>query len=713
MNRKILVYLTIVGVCGAGLWAILQQGDSLQASKYLPPATAVAQTAPNVWKSFHENIQSPGAILLLQIFTIIVAARALGWLMVKIKQPTVVGEILAGIALGPSLAGLFLPALGGFLFPPASLPNLQFLSQIGLILFMFIIGMELDLHSLRQTARDAVVISHAGVVFPFVLGVCLAWFIYREFAPEHITFLAFALFIGVAMSVTAFPVLARIAQERGITKQREGIISLAAAAADDVTAWCMLAVVIAIVKAGSVASAGLTILFTVVFVALMIYAVKPLLEKIATRSFAPETVNKPLLALIFSLLILSAFTTEIIGVHALFGAFIAGVIIPANPKFRRVLANKIEDISLVLLLPLFFVLTGLRTQIGLLDSAHLWIVCGWVILIAVAGKFLGSALAARLVGNSWRESLIVGALMNTRGLMGFVVINIGYDLGVLNAAVFSMMVVMALVTTCMTGPALDAIDYFFKKVKPVVTGLVGEGVKALKLLISFGSPASGVRLLDLASQLGWTSPDSLHLTAAHLSPSADISPKEAEFFEKESFEPILAAASERRLRLQTYYKATNNLVQEIERYAGGGGFDLMLVGGSRPLFSNEETGGVVHHFYEAMETPVAALIDRGFETLRQILIVADGVADHFLLRYLQSVDLNPDAAVTLLDVMDAFKDHIYDGFSRITVLQGLAFDPASLARYDLLLVSRAYWERARRLHSEWTESCPSVVVINK
>jgi Kef-type K+ transport system membrane component KefB len=278
--------------------------------------------------------------------------------MNKIGQPTVVGEIIAGIFLGPSLLGLFFPEFSNFLFPIESLNNLQLLSQIGLILFMFIIGMELDITILRKSAHDAVVVSHASIIFPYFLGVSLAYFLYANFAPSNISFTAFALFIGIAMSITAFPVLARIVQERDLTKNHIGTLAITCAAVDDVTAWSLLAVVIAIVKAGDITGALFTIFFSVLYVLFMLLVVKRFLNKIAQTYFTRETVNKPILALLFAILLISSYLTEVIGIHALFGAFMAGVIIPANPSFRRVLADKIEDFSLVFLLPLVY--TGLR-----------------------------------------------------------------------------------------------------------------------------------------------------------------------------------------------------------------------------------------------------------------------------------------------------------------------------------------------------------------
>ncbi|MBI3883373.1 MAG: cation:proton antiporter [Sphingobacteriales bacterium] len=424
----------------------------------------ISSTA-SVADQFIHNIKSPLGLLLLQIITILSVSKLFGLLFSTFGQQTVVGEMIAGIFLGPSIIGVLFPAFSAFLFPKTSLPNLQFLSQIGLVLFMFIIGMELDIEKLKHKAHNALVISHASIIFPYFLGVLSSYILYEQFAPANVSFLSFSLFLGIAVSITAFPVLARILQERNMSKTALGTMVLTCAAADDVTAWCILAVVVAIVKAGSVLSALFTIGLAVIFVIIMIYVVRPFVTKLSNnkKHNDTETVNKTLMAIVFFILISAAYIAEIIGIHALFGAFLAGAIMPQKIKFRELLADKIEDISVMLLLPIFFAFTGLRTQIGLLSEGHLWAYCGLIIFIAVLGKLGGSSIAAKLVGYSWKDSFSIGTLMNTRGLMELIVLNIGYDLGILSPSIFAIMVLMALTTTFMTGPLLNLIDYFDRK----------------------------------------------------------------------------------------------------------------------------------------------------------------------------------------------------------------------------------------------------------
>ncbi len=457
-------YLIITGSLIALIYWIIRLGEKVH-QKSTKLQLDVVDTGSQ-WKNFinglANNLNHPLAVLLAQIATIILVAHLFGWVCTRIKQPVVVGEMIAGILLGPSFLGMHFPELSANLFPKASMGNLQFVSQVGLILFMYIVGMEISLKTLRDKAYDAVIISHASIFIPFTLGVGLSYFLYMRFAPAGVSFSVFALFSGVAMSITAFPVLARIVQERGINKTKLGTISLTCAAADDVSAWCILAALIAFVKAGTFINGLFTVVMAIGYVVVMIKVVRPFLQRLSEKYSRAETMTRPVIAIYFLALILSAYTAEIIGIHALFGAFMAGAIMPDSESFRKIFIDKVQDVALVLLLPLFFVFTGLRTQIGLLNDPYLWQITTLIIFVAVLGKFAGSALAAKYVGQSWKDSLSIGALMNTRGLMELVVLNIGYDLGVLSSEIFTMMVLMAIITTCMTGPALDLINKVFK-----------------------------------------------------------------------------------------------------------------------------------------------------------------------------------------------------------------------------------------------------------
>ena len=416
------------------------------------------QNSGSLTDGLWQNFRAPVSILLLQIVVIIAVARLFSTLFRRIAQPPVMGEMIAGIVLGPSVLGFFFPAAMAFLFPQTSLETLRLLSQLGVILFMFIVGMELNVRHVKEKGSAAVMISHASIIVPFILGAALSLFLYRGLAPPGTSFSAFALFIGVAMSITAFPVLARILEDRGLTQTALGSIALTCAAVDDVTAWCILALVIAIVQASGITVSLVTLVFTLLFAATMIFVVRPQLRRLVTQATGSHVHTRRLIAGVLAFVLISALATETIGIHALFGAFIAGVVMPPSADFRTFLRDKLDAFSASALLPLFFVFTGLRTQITLLNDWQSWALCGVIILVAIAGKLGGSMLMSRWTGMSWSQSFSIGVLMNTRGLVELVVLNIGYDLGILSDRIFAMMVLMALVTTFMTGPLLSLVN---------------------------------------------------------------------------------------------------------------------------------------------------------------------------------------------------------------------------------------------------------------
>jgi Kef-type K+ transport system membrane component KefB len=393
------------------------------------------------------------ALLLAQIAIVILVSRGLGLITRLLGQPMVIAEMVAGIVLGPSLFGLLFPHAYAALFPTTSLPVLKMLSQFGLVLFMFLVGLELDPALLRGRRRASVAISHTSIALPFVLGVGGAWWLYGTHAPKGVAFLPFALFLGTAMSVTAFPVLARILTERGLTQSRVGAIAIACAAVDDVTAWCLLAVVVAIAHAHAVTDALWTIGLAALFSAFMLLVARPALRHLGAR-VAKVGLGTTTLASVLLMLMVSAGIAEVIGIHALFGAFLFGAVLPKDDGLAKQLAEKLESVAVVLLMPLFFAFSGLRTRIGLVSGVDQWLIVAALIGIATLGKFGGSAVAARLTGMRWREASAIGVLMNTRGLMELIVLNVGVELGVITPTMFTMLVLMALVTTFATTPIL-------------------------------------------------------------------------------------------------------------------------------------------------------------------------------------------------------------------------------------------------------------------
>jgi len=746
-------YITTIGVFSVLMYWIILMGIKLEKGRQIKVAVSEKTKWNDFTDSLLHNLEHPLAILLAQIVTIIFAARFFGWVFKKIGQPTVIGEIIAGIVLGPSVIGTVFPEFSATLFPPQSLGNLQFLSQIGLILFMFVIGMELDLGVLQTKAKDAVVISHASIVFPFALGLWLAYFIYQSFAPVGIQFISFGLFMGIAMSITAFPVLARIVQERGIHKTKLGTIVITCAAADDITAWCILAAVIAIVKAGSIVSSFYTILLAAAYVLLMIKVVRPFLKRVGDLHTSKESLSKSIVAIFFLTLIVSSYATEVIGIHALFGAFMAGAIMPENIKFRNLFIEKIEDVAVVLLLPLFFVFTGLRTQIGLLNDPYLWKVTGLIILVAVIGKFAGSALAAKYTGQNWKDSLTIGALMNTRGLMELVVLNIGYDLGVLTPEIFAMMVIMALVTTFMTGPALNLIKWALKT-KPVQPVAETEVMRQFKLLFSFSKPESGKVLLRLATSLTGNEKNSAALTAMHISPTNELHQFDIEEYEKEVFEPVLEASAQMQQPIATLFKASADIDNEITSLANKGDYDLLLiemeesiyegsflgkllgfttriinpekllntVTGKENLFDNSNFDEGTRLILSKSTIPVGVFVDKKFEKAEHICIPFYDEKDSFLITYAQKFIRNSGAQVVILDTEGHIKNNLqcrekitaaqHASPNHILLITQTGVEKEFLKQQDLILISTESWKKMVESKSRWLQSMPSTLIIS-
>lgn len=493
-RRLVLAYLLMVLVLGAGILWLLRVGSGLETGNRrdstrnaMTSAAEVRSPPPTVRAhSWREALTRPLGLLLLQIIVVVLMARVFGKLFALIGQPPVIGEIAAGIVLGPSLFGRLFPGMFQALFPTTSLELLKILSQIGIVLFLFVVGLELDVKRLRAKVHAAVVISHASILLPCLLGVALSLFLYRTYAGASVSFCAFALFMGIAMSITAFPVLARILEDSGLSRTPLGNLAITCAAADDVTAWTLLAVVVSVATAGGPGSAVWTLTLVVAFVLLMLLLVQPLLRRVLRPAVERGVPTKAVTAAVLLLLFGSALATEVIGIHALFGAFLAGIIMPTSERFRGFLKERLESFSSILLLPLFFALTGLRTQIGLLSDAGSWIACGAIVAVATLGKLGGTMAAARWTGLGWNDSFAIGALMNTRGLIELIALNVGYDLGILSPRIFVMMVLMALVTTLSTQPLLSLAARLRNSGKPGILFHESAG-RRRKPMVSFGN----------------------------------------------------------------------------------------------------------------------------------------------------------------------------------------------------------------------------------
>ena len=393
--------------------------------------------------------------LLIQIPFVILVTLTSGAVARRLGQSRVIGEIVGGILLGPSVFGRFAPTAEGALFPPSSIASFEMLSTVGLILFLFLIGTEVNIEHLYHQRATAALASTLSILAPFAFGVLLAHPLRTRFAPQGIRNLPFVMFLGIAMSITAFPVLARILEERGIQSTSLGTTAITCAAVDDLVAWILLAVALALAGVGGgPLSMAIRLMGLTIYLLVMIGVVRPIAARFL-RLRQSRGLSIELLAVMVAFAFASAATTDALGLHPLFGAFLAGVCFPRINSLRETLRGRLEMLVSVLLLPLFFALTGMRTRLDLLDKPIMWLWAGIVLLAAMFGKIGGATAAARWTGQSWRDSLALGALLNTRGLVELIVLNIGYNVGVFSPTLFTMLVVMALVTTMCTTPFLN------------------------------------------------------------------------------------------------------------------------------------------------------------------------------------------------------------------------------------------------------------------
>ena len=721
-KKNYLIYAVMLLLFGALIYMAIEEGDRF--SHHAVASSTVAEDTPfTMFCQFvTDNLHHPLSILLIQIIAVLLMVRLFGFLFKHIGQPGVIGEIVAGIVLGPSVLGYFFPDVFQALFPPESLTNLELLSQVGLVLFMFVIGMELDFSVLKNKINETLVISHAGILVPFFLGIVASYWIYEEYAAAQTAFLPFALFIGISMSITAFPVLARIIQERNMTKTSLGTLAIASAANDDVTAWCLLAVVIAIAKAGTFASALYAIGLTALYIIIMFMVVRPFLKKVGEVYANQEVINKTFVALILLILIISSTLTEIIGIHALFGAFMAGVVMPPSIGFRKVMMEKVEDIALVFFLPLFFAFTGLRTEIGLINSPALWGVCLLLITVAVAGKLGGCAVAARLVGESWKDSFTIGTLMNTRGLMELVALNSGYEMGVLPPSIFVILVIMALVTTFMTTPLLHLVERIFARREERLSA-------KLKLVFCFGRPESGRSLLSIFFLLFGKKMKAAQVVAAHFTVGTDLNPLNAEQYARDSFSLVDEKASELGLSVENRYRVTDKLVQDMIRLARKERPDMFLLGaGSKYRPDTAGSSGVlwlslfrdkIDDVMEQVKCPVAVFVNRGYSGSSPVSFVLGGVIDAFLLTYLESMlEGGAQVHLFLFDTDDeAFRQSTdpilakYSSQIRTQPFSGAA-NLTSAAKDGLLVMSHLSYTKLSE-EEEVFRDLPSLLVIRR
>lgn len=583
-------------------------------------------------------------LVLIEVLIVIGLSRLMGLGFRWIKQPLVIGEIVAGIMLGPSLFGLIAPELAAAIFPAEAVPFLNVLSQVGLIFFMFLIGLELDPKYLKGQMEIAVITSHVSILVPFALGTVLSLLLYPLLSDSSVSFTAFTLFLGSAMSITAFPVLARIITEHNLQGTKLGTLALTCAAVDDVTAWCLLALAIAVTRTNSMAGAIPTLLLSAVYIAFMLTVGRKFLQRLSVYYDRQGGLDQFALAGIYMGVVFSALITELIGIHLIFGAFLLGTIMPKNGELSHELAVKTEDFVLTFLLPVFFAYSGLRTQIGLLNTPRLWLLCAAVVGVAIVGKYVGTYIAARVNGIENREASALGWLMNTRGLTELIVLNIGLSLNVISPVMFTMLVIMALVTTFMTAPLLEwtypkhlirkdltepdlsKVEPTYKILVPIANPNTQKGLIQMAAALVFDQsaiardsaepitePSVGIYPLSLI-QLGG---DDYAVASRPAEVERQIGKRQARLDELvQSLEP-----PEIRRLVHSIVQTSSDVGREVARVADADRMDLILVGWHRPAFIQNRLGGAVGQILNTAQTDVVIFVEKEHDLPWQNLLV--------------------------------------------------------------------------------------------
>lgn len=596
---------------------------------------------------------------IVQLGLVVLCSRLLGLVTRRIGQPAVIAEIAAGILLGPSLFGLVAPEAYRLVFAPESLKVLGLVSQLGLVLFMFLVGLELDPSKLRSKTRAAVAISNASIALPFGLGVLLAYSLRERFEETNAPPLAFALFMGSAMSITAFPVLARILREQRLLTTTVGSLALTCAAIDDVSAWCILAFVVAVARAGGVESAVLTTALAAVFIGVMFWLVRPLLERVGARISERRALTQDAVAVTMLLLFASSLVSELIGIHALFGAFLFGVILPKTGSFAHALSEKIGELTLVILLPLFFAYSGIRTQIGLLNSVESLMPMLLVLGVACLGKFGGATLAARLTGSDWREASAIGVLMNTRGLMELIVLNIGLDLGVIGPKLFTMMVLMALTTTFIATPLIR----WFYPPELMARELAGplperSSTEApFAVLVCVADARVGPSLLTLTLALSHQGGARIHALSLKRPHESAVIAEHADEPGQPSLAPLLERAVELGVAVEPLGFSSIDPALDIAHVAETKRAELILLGSHKPVIGQSLLGGTVYRVMRSTPRELGVLIDRGLVQVRRVLLPFLGSAQDFpAMALCRRMLADATVHLTVLHVTDAARN---------------------------------------------------------
>ncbi|MBU6230181.1 MAG: cation:proton antiporter [Cyanobacteria bacterium REEB459] len=640
--------------------------------------------------------------VLVAILIVIALSRLVGYACDRINQPLVIGEIIAGILLGPSLLGWLAPDWKASLFPGEIMPSLYLLAQVGLIFFMFLIGLELNPRYLKGNLDVAILISHVSILVPFSLGGILALLLFPQVSNGEVSFTAFALFLGASMAVTAFPVLARIIAENNLQRSRLGTLALTCAAVDDVTAWCVLALAIAVTRTNQMVAAVPTVIWSLAYILFMVTVGQRFFTKLSKYYDRTGKLSQLMVAAIYISVVASALITEVIGIHFIFGAFLLGAVMPKRGNLARELAEKTEDFVLVFLLPVFFAYSGLKTQVGLLNSLDKWLLCFAVIGVAILGKYLGTYVAARVSGIDHRESSALGWLMNTRGLTELIVLNIGLELKVITPLLFTMLVIMALVTTFLTSPLLERIypkrlisldvmepdqedspqGITYRVLVPVANPHSQEGLLKLAVKIVGQGPLAQVNLLNLVEM---QEDYAFSSTPGEVDRLLNQRQQDLNQLIQTTFQTTLPAESEASIR--SIVRVTNDVARETAAIAQMEGIDLILMGWHRPVFDQNRLGGRVGKMLGFAPKDVAVFVDQNLTILNQLVVpyvasVHNDLAVEIALRLMLNL---PDCHLKVLRLAsDAYGDSELSREFRVLLNQ---LDPAVGSRIETPLIT--------------------------
>ena len=587
------------------------------------------------------------AAFLLAVVVVMLFARLMGAAVARLRQPRVMGEVLAGILLGPTVLGLIAPDLQRAIFPSDVIPFIGIVANLGLVFYMFLVGLEIDLSQLRGRLLQTAAISNTGVAVPMMAGLAVALPVYKLVGPQSKGgFTAFALFMGVAMSITAFPVLARILVERRMLKRPIGALALASAAIDDVSAWFLIALATAVATSGGAGEVARTVALAIAFVAVMGLAVRPVLARVSVAYDEAGRVPVAWITAIFAGILVAAFTTEQIGIALIFGAFVMGAIMPRKAGLTEDVTRRIEDLVVLLLLPLFFAFTGLKTNVLLIDRTELVVITVVLVVVAILCKFGGTLLAARVTGLGWRDSAVVGTLMNTRGLTELIVLNLALEKGVISEALFAALVLMALITTFMAGPVLNLLDPKGDLGEPVEAELDRAAAEPAALpapersiLVAPQTESAIPQLLALAEPLATSEPPREVILARLVEPprggeirgglmSQDMRLSEVAAQVERVRQELLARSVPARAVAFTSVDAGKDLAKLAEREE----VDLLLVDGRRPLLGGGVPRGAIGSVLARAPCDVAVLVAREDAVVKPgpdaRIIVPFGGAEH-------------------------------------------------------------------------------------